>query len=117
MGLIEVLCSYDVDQGVLFEIYVLICICGLMIDEICCGDWVLCLVYCCVCDVVVIICCLEQSSGCVVSVIEVVVVMEMLLFEYLCLMEDVVCGQVLSLELCIEDQGELDIVVQGGLIL
>lgn len=49
IGLFEVVQCYIFVKGVIFEIYVGICIWGVMVDEICKGDWVFCFVYCNVC--------------------------------------------------------------------
>lgn len=73
IGLFEVVKKYDVGKGVSFEIYVGICICGVMFDEVCKGDWVLCLVYCNMCMVIDVICMIEVRIGCDVKDYEVVV--------------------------------------------
>lgn len=56
IGLLEVVCNYVIDCLVSFEMYVGICICGVMFDEFWCIDWMLCLVYCKVCEVVEVVC-------------------------------------------------------------
>lgn len=63
IGLLEVVWNFDGLKGVSFEIFVGICICGVMLDEICKGDWILCLVYKNGCVIIEVILLVESEIG------------------------------------------------------
>lgn len=98
IGFIEVLKNFDVSKGVSFEIFVGIRICGVMFDEICWGDWVLCFVYWNVCLVVEIIVELESILNCEFKDIEVVEKFDIILDEYYYILYDVNLSKVLGIE-------------------
>ncbi len=106
IGLIEASRNYDPEQGATFETYASIRIRGSMIDEIRRGDWTPRSVHRKVREAGEITRDIEQRTGRAAGAKEVADAMQMPIEEYNRLLEDAACGQILSLESHVEDNGE-----------
>lgn len=98
IGLMDVVGCYKEDQGVQFEIYVMQCICGVMFDELCSNDWLLCSLCKMLCEVEYVVYQVEQYFGCLVSEIEIVQYLNMLFDEYQGMLQDLYGSQFIYYE-------------------
>ncbi len=109
IGLIEASRNYDPDQGASFETYASIRIRGSMIDEIRRGDWTPRSVHRRVREAAEVTRDIEQRTGRSASASEVAGAMNLSAEEYNRLLEDAACGQLISLESHVEDNGDAHI--------
>lgn len=114
LGLLEASRNFDAEQGASFETYASIRIRGAMIDEIRKGDWTPRSVHRRAREAAEATREIEQRTGRAATATEVAAALQMPLPEYNKLLEDAACGQVLSLESHIEDNGEPRLAVGGG---
>lgn len=114
LGLIEASRNYDPEQGASFETYASIRIRGAMIDEIRRGDWTPRSVHRRAREAAEVTRAIEQRTGRAATAQQVAGALNMSPEEYNRLLEDAACGQVLSLESHIEDNGEPRLAVRGG---
>lgn len=107
IGLLEVVKNFDGSKGVSFEIFVGICICGVMFDEIRKGDWMLCLVYKNGWVIFEVIVQVEREMGCDVWDVDIVEKFNVSLVEYYQMLFEVNVGKLVG----IEDLGVLEDVI------
>lgn len=98
IGLFEVVKNFDGSKGVSFEMFVGICICGVMLDEICKGDWIFCLVYKNGWVIFDVIFQVECEIGWDVWDVDIVVKFNVLLLEYYQMLLEVNVGKLVGIE-------------------
>ena len=114
LGLIEAARNFDSDQGASFETYASIRIRGSMIDEIRRGDWTPRSVHRKNRQAAEATRSIEQSTGRPATAAEVGDALGLAPEEYNRLLEDSVCGQILSLDSHIDDHGEPNVAAGPG---